>query len=170
MGRGKKKKNRFNYFFLNDLLHRRLHINRGADEITTWCYPLKKRVVYTYSDVKRHHEKAWTTVEVAEMLNRKRLTLERMIHRGNIEMPQYTYGLDENMKKFQYMWNEEAIMEAHAYLSTVHKGRPRNDGRITPQKLPTLRELRSMIRQEEVLYVRGEDGEFRPTWKAGFFD
>lgn len=166
----KKRTKRFNYFFLNGLLHKRLHINRGKDEIMAWCYPLKKRVAYTYSDVKRNHEKAWTTVEVAEMLFRKRLTLERMIQRGHITPPQYTYGLNEDMEKYQYLWNEESIMEAHAFLSTVHRGRPRKDGRITPQKLPTVRELRAMVRQEEILYVKGEDGEFRPTWRAGNFD
>lgn len=163
------------YFYLDvanngPLLHRSLHINRGADTITTWCYPLHKRVAYTYSDVKKHKEPAFTTKEVGKMLNRGRLTLEHAILRGDIEEPQYTYGLNENKKKFKYMWHENNILEAHAFLSTIHKGRPRKDGLVTPQKLPTVRELRAMIRQEQILYVLDDDGEFRPVWKAQDFN
>jgi hypothetical protein len=158
------------YFYLNGLLHKSLHINRGADTITTWCYPQHKRVAYTYSDVKKRKEPAFSTAEVSKMLNRGRLTLEYAILEGNIPRPQHTYGIDEHKRMFQYLWSETDILEAHAYFSTVHKGRPRNDGLITPLRLPTLRELRAMIRQEEMLYVKGEDGEFRPVWKAEDFD
>jgi hypothetical protein len=99
------------------------------------------------------------------MLNRHFDRLERAILEGNLEEPQYTYGLTPNGRKHSYMWSERDIMEAHAYFSTVHRGRPRKDGMITPQKLPTARELRAMIRQEQILYVK--DGEqFVPTWAA----
>lgn len=158
------------YFYLNGLLHKSLHINRGADQITTWCYPLHKRVAYTYSDVKKRKETAFTTVEVCKMLNRSRDRLERAILDGNIEEPQFTYGLNEHKRKFQYLWSEKDILGAHAYFSTVHRGRPRKDGVITPAKLPTARELRAMIRQDEILYIKDEDGEFKPVWKAPDFD
>ena len=152
------------------LLHKSLHINRGTDTITTWCYPLGKRVAYTYSETKKRREPAYSTQDVCKMLNRKRLTLELAILHGKIEEPQYTYGLNEHRRKFKYMWAEHNILEAHAYLSTVHVGRPRKDGMVTPMRLPTLRELRAMIRQEEILYVRDDDGEFRPVWRAQNFD
>lgn len=167
---GRRRSKRLNYFYLNGLLHKSLHINRGADQITTWCYPLSKRVAYTYSDVKKRKEPAYTTQEVGKMLNRGRLTLERAILDGDIEEPQYTYGLNEHKRKFKYMWSEDNILEAHAFLSTVHRGRPRKDGLVTPAKLPTVRELRAVIRQEEILYVRDNDGNFRPVWRAEDFD
>lgn len=167
---GSRRPRKINYFYLNKNLHRRLHINRGADTITTWCYPLHKRVAYTYSDVKRRMEPAYTTKEVGQMLNRGRLTLEHAILNGDIEEPQFTYGLNEHKKKFKYMWHEDNIMEAHAFLSTVHKGRPRKDGLVTPYRLPTARELRAMIRQQEILYVKDDNGEFRPVWQAEDFD
>lgn len=162
---GSRKPRPLNYFYINDYLHKKLHINRGADQITTWCYPLHKRVAYTYSDVKKRMQPAFTTQEAAKMLNRGRLTLEHAILDGDIEPPQYTYGLNEDKKKYKYMWSEENILEAHAYLSTVHKGRPRLDGLITPMRLPTERELRAIIRQREILYVKVGD-EFRPVWEA----
>ena len=134
----------------------------------TWCYPLKKRVTYGYSAARRMMEKAFTTNEVAKMLNHTRHNLEMQIVRGNIEPPQFTYGLNENMRKFKYMWDEKHIMDAHAYYLTVHIGRTRKDGLITPKKMPTARELRAIIRQEEVLYVKDGD-EFKPTWRAHDF-
>lgn len=165
----RKRNRRLTYFFLNGLLHKSLHINRGADIVTTWCYPEERRVAYTYSDVKKRHETAYTSKEVSEMIGRGRLIIEYAIRDGHIEEPQYTYGIDEHKRKFQYMWAEKNILELHAYFSTVHRGRPRKDGMITPQKLPTERELRAMIRQEQILYVRDEDGEFKPVWRAQDF-
>lgn len=166
----RKKPTKLTYFYLNGLLHKSLHINRGADTITTWCYPLFQRVAYTYSDLKKNHRPAFTMVEVGRMLRRERKTLEYAILEGSIESPQYTYGLNEHKKKYKYMWSEENVLEAHRYLSTVHKGRPRNDGLVTPQSLPTVRELRALMRNEEVLYVRNDAGEFVPVWKAPDFN
>lgn len=153
------------YFFLNGDLHKKLHINRGKDLITAWNYPGGKKVSYSYTDALRRHDKAFTTTEVCRMVNRSKLTLENAMKSGMIEYPQFTYGLDENRRKFQYMWAEEDIMDLLEYLSTVHRGRPRKDGIATPQKLPTPRELRAMIHGEAILYVKHGDA-FIPTWKA----
>lgn len=165
----KRRKSRIlNYFYLNGKLHKKLHINRGADVITAWCYPDKRRVAYTYSDTLRRMGKAFTTVEAGKMLNRSRVTLERAIINGDINAPQHTYGLNEHMNKFKYMWSEDDIMAAHAFLSTVHNGRPRADGLVTPRNLPTARELRALIRHNQVMYVKQGD-KFVPTWDADNF-
>lgn len=158
------------YFYLNGNLHKSLHINRSADKIVAWCYPEQRRVAYTYSDVKKYKEPAFTTKEVAEMLMRSKKTIEHAILAGSIEPPQYTYGINETKKKYKYMWDEKHIMDAHAYFMTIHFGRPRKDGIISPMPLPTVRELRAMIRQEEPLYVKTADGEFLPVWRAPDFD
>jgi hypothetical protein len=156
------------YFYLNGLLHKKLHINRGADVITTWCYPLKKRIQYSYADTKKNMKPAFYTSEAAAFLNRKRLTLALAISRGDLEPPQHTYKLDEHMRRHAYMWSEEDILRAHAYLTTVHKGTPRKDGNVTPERLPTEREVRAMIRQDDILYVKVGD-EFKPVWQAPDF-
>lgn len=152
------------------LLHRSLHINRSSDTIITWCYPLGKRVTYTYSEVKKHRAPAFSTTQSAKMLNRVPAILERAIMYGDIEAPQFTYGLDENRNKYKHMWSEQNIMEMHALLSTRHRGRPRKDGVIVPAAMPSVRELRAMIRQETILYVKNDQGEFVPTWLAQNFD
>lgn len=159
------KKKPLRYFFLNGDLHRKIHINRSADSIRAWNYPKARLMTYVYSDVKKMGERAFTTREVSEMIGRDVRTIEVAILAGNIREPQSTYGLDENRNKYKYMWNEKAIMELHAYFLTVHKGRPRKDGLVTPMAMPTAKELRAMIRQDVILYVKQGD-KFIPTWKA----
>ena len=97
----RKQPGKLTYFYLNGLLHKSLHINRGADKITTWCYPEHRRVAYTYSDVKKNREPAYTTQEVAQMLNRTRKTIEYAIMDGNIEPPQFTYRIGGGTRQVQ---------------------------------------------------------------------
>lgn len=167
---GRKKSRKLVYFYLEHpehgpLLHKSLHKNRSTDTIITWCYPLEKRVAYTYSDVRKNMETAFTTKEVCKMVSRIRQTVEMTIVDGQIEEPQYTYSF-KNRNKYQYLWHEKDIMALHAYLSTVHIGRPRKDGLITASRLPSARELRAMIRHQPVMGYLDEDGNFTPTWLA----
>lgn len=164
----RKKSRPLKYFYLNGNLHKKLHINRATDTITTWCYPLHKRVAYTYSDVLLNKQPAFSTRQVAEMLNCTRLTMERAIIAGNIEPPQMTYGLNENKNAYAYYFSEKDVIAVHAFFSTVHRGRPRKDGLVTPRRMPTVRELRAMMRDEEILYVKQGD-TFLPTWRAEQF-
>jgi hypothetical protein len=163
---GRKKSKQLKYFYLNGNLHKSLHKNRSTDTIITWCYPLAKRVAYTYSDVRKNMETAFTTKEVANMVHRTRQIVEMAIVNGQIEEPQYTYSLNENRNKYQYLWHERDIMALHGYLSTVHIGRPRKDGLITASRLPSARELRAMIRQQPVMGYLDNEGNFIPTWLA----
>jgi len=171
-GKGKRRhKDRLKYFYLNGDLHRRVHTNRGADLLTAWNYPKHEKVGYSYHEVKRKARRAITTTDAAKILNRTRLTLEWAIINGEIEPPQMTYGTGEGKigDPYKYMWREEDIMAMHAFLCTVHKGRPRLDGLITPYNLPSAQEIRARIKQEVVLYVKNDEGDFIPTWEAEHF-
>ena len=95
----KNKRTRLRYFFVNGELHKKLHINRGKDLLTAWNYAKGQRVRMNYTDTLRLHETAFSMVQVAEMLNRKRLTLERAIINGDIPMPQFSYSLTGEKKK-----------------------------------------------------------------------
>ena len=161
----RKKSRPLRYFYLNGNLHKKLHINRATDTIIAWCYPEHRRVAYTYSDVRRQKEPAFTTIQVGKMLNRSRVTIERAMLNGNIEKPQRTYGLNERKNGYAFYWCEKDVLAAHEYFSTVHIGRPRADGIVTPAPMPTVRELRAMMRDEEIFYVKHGD-TFVPTWRA----
>jgi hypothetical protein len=153
------------YFFYRGDLHKKIHINRGQNLITAWNYPKGTLEKYVYTDVRQNGEKAFSTEEVGELVNREVRTLKKAIKNGDVRKPQITYGLDENRNEFKYFWCEKDILDLHEYLSSVHYGRPRKDGRVTPKELPTASELRAMIRQGTVLYAKVGD-EFVPTWRA----
>lgn len=153
------------YFFYRGDLHKKIHINRGADVITAWNYPQGGVRQYVYSDVRRNGEQAFSTRQVEKMIGRSQKTIKQVIAEGMIHRPQVTYGLDEKRNEYAFYWSEKNIMELHGYLITVHRGRPRNDGLVTPGNLPTASELRAMIRQGTVFYVE-QNGQFVPTWQA----
>jgi hypothetical protein len=160
------KRPKLTYFFLNGELHRKLGVNRGKDQLKAWNYTRRELSTYPYTDALRRYEKAFTTTEVCKMVNRGKQTVELAILRGMIERPQSTYALEGKGQMFQYMWSEKDILELLDYLSTVHRGRPRADGDIRPQHLPTPREIRAMIHEEGVtLYIKQGD-TFIPSWKA----
>lgn len=165
-----RKPRKLTYFYLNGKLHKSLYINRAADLITAWSYPEHKRVGYTYSDVKRRRGKAFTTTQVAKMINRSRVKVQMAIINGHVSAPQYTYNLDTYLKTgedriYKYMWSEDDVLELHDYFSQVHYGRPRKDGLVNPWPMPSRRELRALMRHDEILYIkRGE--EFVPLWEA----
>lgn len=154
------------FFFLNGKLYKRLRINRPADTIEVWCYLDERRVVLTYSEVRKNYEPAFSTAEVAEMLGKNSRVVERYARSGNIPEPTMAYSLTKKMYRDSYKWSGEDIMNLHGYLLTVHRGRPRTDGKITPAQMPNAKELRALIHQENVLYVRNKDGQFVPTWRA----
>lgn len=159
---------RLNYFFLDGDLHKNLFVSRPRDIVIAWNYPKAKKATYHWSDVLKNHQPAFTTKQVAAMMNRNRLQIERAMIAGDIKRPQQTYGLDEHRNPYQFMWREEDVMEVHDFFLGVHWGRPRKDGEIVPKAMPTKREIRAIIHDEAILYVK--QGEtFMPTWRAKEF-
>lgn len=153
------------YFFYHGDLCKRLNINRGADVVTCWNYPKHRMEKYVFSDVLRNGERAWSTAEVTKLINRQRWAIATAYEDGHIERPQNTYGI-ETGEFFAYKWSEKDILALHEYFTTVHWGRPPKDGHITPKALPTRSELRAMLHNGTVTYVKDENDNFVPTWQA----
>lgn len=164
-GQKKPKTKPLRYFFYRGDLCKKVHIHRPNDIITAWNYPKGRLDKYVYSDVRRNGEMAFSTRQVEQMIGRSQKTIKNAIADGMIRKPQRTYGIDAERNGYAYYWSEKDIMELHDYLKTVHCGRPRKDGRVTPKELPTASELRAMIRQGTVFYVQVGD-KFVPTWRA----
>lgn len=161
-----RKRPRLKYFFINGKLHKKMYIDRYKNVLMAWNYADGRLAKYNYSDTLELHEKSFTTSQVCKMLNRGRTSIELAIVNGHIEMPQFTYSIDENRNKFGYRWSEKDIMSVLEYLASIHQGRPRRDGRVVPDtNLPTPRELRAIIHDEEILYVKKGD-TFVPTFRA----
>jgi hypothetical protein len=158
------------YFFLNNMLHKTLHVNRASDLITTWCYPEKRRAAYSWSETQKNMEKAYSITEVAFILSRHRMTIDSYIREGKIRTPQRMYKLDGKFNQLgKYMFSEKDILELHEYCSTISVGRPRKDGLINSSGLPTRSELKAVLKESAVMYIKNDDGDFIPVWKENMW-
>ena len=81
------------YFFLNEKIHKVIKSSKAKDELIAWCYPDKKRVLYSYSQVKSNMSGAYSVIQVAKMLNRTRVSIQRYILDGKISQPQKIYSI-----------------------------------------------------------------------------
>lgn len=146
------------YFFLNDKIHKVLKASRSKDEMIAWCYPDKKRVMYSYSQVKKNMETAYTVVEVASMLNKHRVTIQEYILNEKVATPQkiYPIGKPDSENWSQYMFNQKNILDIHQHiLDSGHS-----------KEIPSKAEVQALLKNNLVLYTKTEDGKFVPVWKA----
>jgi hypothetical protein len=147
----------FLYFFLNDKIHKVIRSHRAKDELVAWCYPDKKRVMYSYSQVEKYMSDAYTTKQVGEMVGKHKVTIEEYILQGKIREPQRVYPIgnpDSTWNKF--MFNEKDIMDLHEFIADI--GYSKN--------LPTKAELQAILKHNLILYTKTEEGKFVPVWKA----
>jgi hypothetical protein len=146
------------YFFLNDKIHKVLKASRSKDEMIAWCYPDKKRVMYSYSQVKKNMETAYTVVEVAYMLNKHRVTIQEYILNEKVATPQkiYPIGQPDSENWSQYMFNQKNILDIHEHiLDSGHS-----------KEIPSKAELQALLKNNLILYTKTEEGKFVPVWKA----
>ncbi len=158
---GKKARKRPRYFYLDGELHKVLTVNRGRDFVITWNYPQAKRKMYVWSDVQKRKQRAMTITEVAQLVNRHRMTIDEYIREGWIKSPQRTYNI-ETRRLGKHMFSEDDVMDLHDFMSEriLHHGR-----RMHNDNLPSKAELRALVREGRVLYARDEYGDEVPMWK-----
>jgi hypothetical protein len=153
----RKPQKKFRYFFLNDKIHKVLSSSRAKDELIAWCYPDKKRVLYSYSLVNKNMGKAFTITEAAKMLNKHKITLEDYILEGKVRAPQkiYPIGDPENKNWSKYMLSESDILDIHEHiLESGHS-----------KEVPSKNELLALLKHNIILYTKTDSG-FVPVWKA----
>jgi len=153
------------YFYLNGFLHKVLRRSRAEDILVAWDYHLGKRVAYNLTDVNKNKQYAYPIKEVCQLIGKHEDTIKLHLYRGDLKFPQRIYSLNGNKTPGKYFWSQDDIREMHDFFKTVHRGRPRIDGGVTPGDMPSRAELEAMMKQENVLYVKNNDGEFVPVWK-----
>lgn len=146
------------YFFLDGKVHKSLHISRARDEITAWCYPDRRRVMYSYSLVKKNMKKAYSIKEAGLLLNRHKVTVENYILDGKIQEPYkiYPIGNPDAAGWTKYMLSEDDILKIHQFIL--------DDGYTAD--FPSRSELLALLRHDTILYTKTSDGRFIPVWKA----
>ena len=103
------------YFFLEGRIHKSLYVSRAKDEVTAWCYPDKRRVMYNYSLVKKYMKRAYTLKEAAKVLNKHKITIEDYILAGKIQAPTKIYPISnpEFTAWSKYMLTEDRYGSYH---------------------------------------------------------
>ena len=159
MARAKRQRVRkkFLYFFLNEKIHKVLRASRAKDELIAWCYPDKKRVLYSYALVEKNMQNAYSIKDAGEFLNRHKVTIEEYILQGKIKQPQKVYPISNPESTwFKFMFSESDILDIHQFILDA--------GYI--RDLPTRSELQALLKHNMILYTKTNDGSFVPVWKA----
>jgi hypothetical protein len=158
MAKSKRKgtRKKFLYFFLNNKIHKVIKLSRAKDELVAWCYPDKKRVMYSYSQVEKHKESAYTVKESGVLLNKHKITIENYILSGKIKVPQKVYPISNpDSSWFKFMLSESDILDLHQYM--LDAGYTKNT--------PSRSELLALLKHNIILYTKTDSG-FVPVWKA----
>jgi hypothetical protein len=147
---------KFLYFFLNDKLHKVIRSSRAKDELVAWSYLDKKRVLYSFSDVQKNMETAYSMKQAGQMLGRHKVTIEEYILQGKISVPQKIYPIgNPDSRWYKFMFSESSILKLHEYI--LEAGYSKN--------LPSKAELQALLKHNMILYTKTADG-FVPVWKA----
>jgi hypothetical protein len=155
---GSRVSKKLRYFFLNDKIHKVLSSSRSKDELIAWCYPDRKRMLYSYSQVKKNMETAYSIVEVSAILNKHRVTIQDYILEGKVITPAkiYPIGVPDSTTWSKYMFNQKHILDIHQHiLDSGHSA-----------EVPSKAELQSLLKNNFILYTKTDDGKFVPVWKA----
>jgi len=148
---------KFVYFFLNGKVHKVLRLSRAKDEVVAWSYVDKKRVMYSYAQVDKNMERAYTVLEAGKLLGRHRVTIEEYILQGKIKQPQKVYPISNPESTWsKYMLSESDILDIHQFI--IDAGHIRD--------LPSRAELQALLKHNLILYTKTTDGKFVPVWKA----
>ena len=151
------KQKNLRYFFLNNKIHKVIRSSRSKDEIVAWCYPDKKRVLYSFIDVQKNMETAYTIKQVAEILNKHKITIEDYILEEKVRKPQKIYSIGNPEGKWsKFMFHENDILDIHEHiLDSGHS-----------KKIPSRNELKALLKNNMILYTKTGEGKFVPIWKA----
>lgn len=148
---------RFVYFFLNGKLHKVIKSSRAKDELIAWSYPDRKRVLYSYSQVEKYKENAYTLTQVGKIINRHKVTVEEYVIDGKVREPQKVYPIGKPESKwYQYMMSESDVLEMHQFI--LDAGYSKN--------IPSKAELQALLKHNMILYTKSSEGNFVPVWKA----
>ena len=151
------------WFFIDNHLCKLITKNRGMNIAYLFDLIDQKEKTMLLSDFKKNKKRAYTVIDSSRILKIGKKQIERYVKAGLIPPPigAVPGGARTFSKKSYY--SEDHIFEIRDFLSTVHRGRPRKDGKITNSTL-TEQELRANMGDALMLYTRTKDGEFIPVW------
>ncbi len=73
--------------------------------------------MYSYAQVDKSMERAYTVVEAGKILGRHRVTIEEYILQGKIKQPQKVYPISNPESTWsKYMLSESDILDIHQFI------------------------------------------------------
>jgi hypothetical protein len=129
------------------------HLNYGITE-----YPEIFQMIYPFS--KNHFFKTFYPNVLPSVMNSYYSYMKK-----NNRVMQIGSGAGKCLLIKPVYFSEDDLFKIREGMASVHSGRPRKDGRVTPRKdIPNEKELRSLIGKDIMLYTQNKDGEFIPVW------
>lgn len=159
-------RNRLKTFYLDGQLLRSLKVDRTNNLIYVWNFTKSKRECYVLSDVRLRKQNAFTITETAKMINRHRRRIVEYLGTG-IRIPQRAINLSTG-KNGPYYFSEDEVLDLYDHFASLHCGRPRKDGLVSPKDMPTKKALAAMMRHDTSLFVKNENGNFVPVWRERY--
>jgi hypothetical protein len=122
-------------FFINKELVKVFHINKSSNIVNFFNVTQGKEQSMLYSDFKKHRKRAYSIANTARILNRSRVQFQRIIAKGLIPEPIGDSIGGERGFQINAYYSEDHIFEIRDIMATIHGGRPRKDGKITPRNV-----------------------------------
>jgi hypothetical protein len=150
-------------FFINDDLVRVIHINRAQNFIKFYNISQDKDQTMLYTDFIKHRKRAYMKRDVARLLDRSLVQLNRYIYDDMIERPTGSAPGGVRAWHHKSYYSEDYIFKIREMMSNIHRGRPRKDG-LTSNNVISEQELRIRMGDAMMLYTKNSDGEMVPVW------
>jgi hypothetical protein len=151
-------------FFLNDDLVRIYHVNRAAGMVTLDNLTKEYQMTIPLIEFRKKRRRAYTLTETAKLLNFHTKSIPRLIKQEKIPPPMGELPGGERAFHYNSYYSEDHIMDIRNIMSRVHKGKPRKDGLVTNNRIPTEQELRYAMGDGIMMYVKNDDGRFVPVF------
>jgi hypothetical protein len=151
-------------WFLNGDLVRVHHLNRSNGIMSVYNINKDRIESCLIGDFKRNREKAYTVNETAQLVNRHRKHMPRLMNSGKIPLPTGASLNGERAFQIRSYYSESQVYEIRDILASYHIGSPRKDGLITNNITPSKQELTRRMGSGILTYTRTEDDRYIPVW------
>jgi hypothetical protein len=151
-------------WFLNGDLVRVHHFNKSNGIMSVYNITKDQIESCLISDFKKKREKAYTVGETADLVNRHKKYMPRLMKKGLIPFPMGSQKGGARGWQIRSYYSESQVVEIRDILAMNHIGRPRKDNLITNDITPTKQELTRRMGGGILTYTRTEDGRYIPIW------
>jgi len=151
-------------WFLNGDLVRVHHFNKSNGIMSVYNITKDQIESCLISEFKKKREKAYTVGETADLVNRHKKYMPRLMKKGLIPFPTGSQKGGSRGWQVRSYYSESQVKEIRDILAMNHIGRPRKDNLITNDITPTKQELTRRMGEGILTYTRTDDGRFIPIW------